>query len=145
MFSFPGKLRMAAVRPVCLLCYSSTPGWTPPSAPPLTAATASLQKSDELHQPQINLPTRLSFPGPEPSLGVSPAFSHQAHKQQHTYTHTHTYTRVHGVRLLIDRVIERFEIHLPYSDRRVLQSAGLNRLGQSSVWENILTLKLQLL
>lgn len=29
VFLFPGKLRTAAVRPVCLLCYSSAPGWIP--------------------------------------------------------------------------------------------------------------------
>lgn len=54
-------------------------------------------------------------------------------------------THAHGVGLLIDRVIERFEIHLPSSDRRALQSAKLNRLEHSRSWENILILKVQLL
>lgn len=33
VFPFPGKLWTVAVRPVCLLCYSSAPGWIPVPPP----------------------------------------------------------------------------------------------------------------
>lgn len=49
---------------------------------------------------------------------------------------THTFTVTHSeVKLLIDRVIERFTIHLPSTVRRALLSLKFNRLRQSELSE----------
>lgn len=62
----------------------------------------------------------------------------------HTRTHTHTYTLSHTdthththseVKLLIDRVIERFKIHLPSTVTRALLSLEFNRLKQSELFK----------
>lgn len=68
----------------------------------------------------------------------------------HTQTHIHTvsHTRKSEVGLLIDRVIERFKIHLPSTVRQTLLSLEFNRLGQSSSWsswEDIFDIKVQAL
>ena len=60
--------------------------------------------------------------------------SHAWHTGTAVHEHTNTHTRS-GVRLLIDRVIERFKIHLPSTVRQALLSLEFNGLRQSELLE----------
>lgn len=60
-----------------------------------------------------------------------------AHTHTHACAHLHcpSYTQIE-VGLLIDRVIERFKIHLPSTVRQAQPCLELNRLRQSSSWSS---------
>lgn len=89
-------------------------------------------------------PIFLFFAIPDPSLEVSHVLTHLAHGEwregSHTHTHTFPYT-YSEVKLLIDRVIERFTIQLPSAVRWARPSLKFNRLRQSAYWNSASTLK----
>lgn len=144
-FFFSNKMWIAAVRLGCWCNISvfSSPGFTCLFLLPLPHRFRNLMNCTNLRLTPN--PVFLSVRSQAITGGESYALTIGTWELVCTYTLTvYTHTLSHTVELLIDRVIDRFKIHLSSTVRQTPLSPEFNRLSQTSSWsnrENVLILR----